>query len=54
LEPGKRTGEYRVGGDHVLRDAGGKSAISMEDFAVAAMDEAETPQHHHAQFTVAY
>jgi len=26
----------------------------MEDFAVAAMDEAETPQHHHAQFTVAY
>jgi putative NADH-flavin reductase len=52
--PGQRTGKFRLGGDHVVYDANGKSVISMEDFAIAAVDEAEKPQHIHAQFTVGY
>ncbi len=54
LEPGERTGQYRRGGDELLTDGVGVSAISMEDFAVALLDEAERPQHHRRRFTVAY
>ncbi|WP_431040648.1 NAD(P)-dependent oxidoreductase [Streptomyces sp. P1-3] len=54
LEPGERTGRYRLGGDELLVDAEGNSAISMEDLAVALLDEAERPRHHRARFTVAY
>ncbi|MEV7097529.1 NAD(P)H-binding protein [Amycolatopsis sp. NPDC051045] len=54
LEPGERTGHYRLGGDDLLADAGGRSAISMEDFAIALLDEAERPRHHRTRFTVAY
>ncbi|MGN9844529.1 NAD(P)-dependent oxidoreductase [Nonomuraea sp. H19] len=54
LEPGERTGGYRVGGEELLLDAAGRSAISMEDLAVALLDEAERPRHRQARFTVAY
>ena len=54
LEPGERTGQYRRGGDELLTDEAGVSAISMEDFAVTLLDEAEQPQHHRRRFTVAY
>ncbi|MET9246042.1 NAD(P)H-binding protein [Nonomuraea sp. NPDC003709] len=54
LEPGERTGRYRLGGDELLVDAEGRSAISMEDFAVALLDEAEHPRHHRARFTIGY
>ncbi|MFC4120899.1 NAD(P)-dependent oxidoreductase [Nonomuraea zeae] len=54
LEPGERTGNYRLGADDLLTDAAGRSAISMEDFAVALLDEAERPRHHRVRFTVAY
>ncbi|MEV6878532.1 NAD(P)H-binding protein [Amycolatopsis sp. NPDC051128] len=53
LEPGERTGHYRLGGDELIVDAEGRSAISMEDFAVALLDEAERPRHHRTRFTVA-
>ncbi len=53
LEPGERTGHYRLGGDELLVDSDGRSAISMEDFAVALLDEAERPRHHRTRFTVA-
>lgn len=53
LTPGIRTGRYRLGSDVLLLDADGNSAISMEDFAVALIDEAATPQHKNARFTVA-
>ncbi|MCO1576075.1 NAD(P)H-binding protein [Crossiella sp. SN42] len=53
LEPGVRTGRYRVGKDELLVDERGESAISMEDFAVALLDEAERPRHR-GRFTVAY
>jgi putative NADH-flavin reductase len=54
LEPGERTGSYRLGRDELLADAAGNSTISIEDFAVALLDEAERPQHHRTRFTVAY
>ncbi|MEV4050384.1 NAD(P)H-binding protein [Amycolatopsis sp. NPDC049688] len=53
LEPGERTGRYRLGGDDLLVDADGRSAISMEDFAVALLDEVERPRHHRTRFTAA-
>lgn len=54
LQPGKRTGKYRLGTDDLLVDAEGKSTISIEDLAVALLDEAEHPHHHRTRFTVAY
>ncbi|WP_328335274.1 NAD(P)H-binding protein [Kribbella sp. NBC_00382] len=54
LEPGVRTGQYRVGRDELLVAPGGASYISMEDFAVALIDEIEHPQHHRTRFTVGY
>ncbi|GAA0930872.1 NAD(P)-dependent oxidoreductase [Nonomuraea longicatena] len=54
LMPGERTGRYQVGADELLFDAAGHSAISMEDFAVALLDEAEHPRHHRTRFTVAH
>ncbi|WP_308418728.1 NAD(P)-dependent oxidoreductase [Leeia aquatica] len=54
LVPGERTGKYRVGKDDLLIDADGKSHISLEDYAVAMLDEAEKPQHHRERFTVGY
>ncbi|HEX5598733.1 MAG TPA: NAD(P)H-binding protein [Micromonosporaceae bacterium] len=54
LEPGERTGAYRLGADELLVDGEGNSRISMEDLAVALLDEAEQPKHHRTRFTVAY
>jgi len=54
MRPGERTGVFRVGGSVVVRDAEGNSRISMEDFAVATVDELENPQHVGVQMTVAY
>ncbi|GAA2639209.1 NAD(P)H-binding protein [Actinomadura fulvescens] len=54
LEPGERTGTYRLGTDELLVDAHGESRISIEDLAVALLDEAEHPTHHQTRFTVAY
>ncbi|WP_260479022.1 NAD(P)-dependent oxidoreductase [Kibdelosporangium aridum] len=54
LEPGVRTGKYRVGKDEALVNAEGWSFISMEDLAVAVLDELEQPRHHRTRFTVGY
>ena len=54
ITPGRRTGVFRVGSDEILIDDKGESQISMEDYAVAVINEAETPQHHRKRFTVAY
>ncbi|NUS45862.1 MAG: NAD(P)H-binding protein [Mycobacteriaceae bacterium] len=43
LEPGRRTGTYRRGGDTLITEADGESRISAEDFAVAILDELENP-----------
>jgi putative NADH-flavin reductase len=52
--PGERTGRFRLGGDRLLTDAAGKSHISMEDFAIAMIDELERPAHSRRRFTVGY
>ena len=52
--PGERTGRFRLGGNELLVDATGKSRISMEDFAIAFVDELEHPKHNRQRFTVGY
>jgi putative NADH-flavin reductase len=52
--PGPRTGKYRVGKDQPVTDDEGESQISVEDLAVAIVDEVETPHHVRARFTVGY
>ncbi len=54
LEPGERTGKFRLGGDELILDADGNSTISIEDLSVVLLDEAERPQHHQTMFTAAY
>jgi len=54
FKPGKRTGTYRIGGDQMLEDKKGKSRISMEDFAVALIDEVENARYVGQRFSVAY
>jgi uncharacterized protein len=54
FEPGKRTGKFRLGQDQLLTAPDGKSSISMEDFAIALVDELEQPQHRGQRFTVGY
>jgi putative NADH-flavin reductase len=51
---GERFDNYRLGTDELLVDAEGVSKISMEDAAVALLDEAERPKHHRIRFTAAY
>lgn len=54
LKPGQRTGKFRLGSDQLLVDAAGKSQISVQDYAVAMIDELEHPAHVHQRFTVGY
>jgi hypothetical protein len=54
LFPGERTGKFRLGTDQLLVDANGQSRISVQDYAVAMLDELEKPQHIHQRFTVGY
>ncbi|UJP10439.1 NAD(P)H-binding protein [Microbacterium sp. KUDC0406] len=51
---GERTGAYRDGGDVLVRAEDGTSTISGADFAVAIVDEIETPKHRRERFTVGY
>ena len=51
---GKRTGKFRLGKDEMIVDSEGKSTISVEDYAVAMLDEAENPAHHRERFTIGY
>jgi putative NADH-flavin reductase len=52
--PGERTTHFRLGTDDLLVDGDGKSWISMEDFAIALVDELERPAHPRQRFTVGY
>ena len=54
LQPGERTGKFRIGGDQLLVDAQGNSRISLEDLALALVDELESPKHSRQRFTVGY
>ncbi|MGE0152001.1 MAG: NAD(P)-dependent oxidoreductase [Reyranellaceae bacterium] len=50
---GKRTSQFRLGGDQLLTGPDG-SSISFEDYAVALVDELEQPRHSRRRFTVGY
>ncbi|SDY49338.1 hypothetical protein SAMN04515617_11550 [Collimonas sp. OK242] len=52
--PGERSGKFRIGRDQLLADEKGQSQISMEDYAIALLDEIEQPKHLRQRFTVAY
>ncbi|TWC05341.1 hypothetical protein FBZ93_103355 [Bradyrhizobium macuxiense] len=54
IEPGVRTGKFRLGGDSLIRDEQGKSWVSFEDYAVALVDELEKPAHERSRFTIGY
>ena len=43
IEPGERTGKFRLGGD-VIFDSNNKNSISFEDYAIALVDELEKPE----------
>ena len=51
---GIRTGKYRIGSNQPVFDQEGESKISVEDFAVALLDEVEKNQFIKQSFTVAY
>ena len=52
--PGERSGRYRIGGDQLLTDERGDSRISVEDYAAAMIDEAESGTHLRQRICVAY
>lgn len=55
LTAGERTARFRLGKDDLLVDeATGQSHISIQDYAVAMIDELERPRHHRERFTVGY
>lgn len=54
IAPGQRTGKFRLGVDQLLVSVGGQSEISVEDYAVAMLDELERPQNRRRRFTVGY
>ncbi|MBN3789184.1 NAD(P)H-binding protein [Burkholderia sp. Ac-20353] len=54
IEPGVRTGKFRLGGDDLIKDEQGRSWVSFEDYAIALVDELEKPAHERARFTIGY
>jgi putative NADH-flavin reductase len=54
LERGVHTGKFRLSADRLLTDENGDSRISVEDYAVALVDEIERATHIRQRFTVAY
>ena len=54
-EKGERTAKFRLGKDDLIVDpATGTSHISVQDYAVAMVDELEKPAHHKERFTIGY
>lgn len=54
LQPGERSGQFRLGGDQLLMNGEAPASISVADLAVAIVDELEQPQHMRQRFTVGY
>jgi putative NADH-flavin reductase len=54
LEPGARSGRFRIGGDQLLMSGEHPARISVADLAVAIVDELEQPRHIRQRFTVGY
>ena len=54
IHQGTRTGKFRLGKDDLVVDKAGASKISVQDYAVAMIDELEKPAHHRERFTIGY
>lgn len=54
LTTGIRTGKFRLGKDDLIVDEKGESFISVEDYAMAMVDELEQENHHKERFTIGY
>lgn len=54
LTTGVRTGKFRLGKDDLIVDEKGDSFISVEDYAMAMVDELEQENHHQERFTIGY
>ena len=54
IQPGERTGKFRLGGDDLIKDDQGNSSVSFEDYAIALVDELEKPAHERSRFTIGY
>jgi len=51
---GERTGKFRLGQDELLVSSEGRSWITFADYAIAMLDEVETPKHSRQRFAVGY
>ncbi|RDC62480.1 NAD(P)-dependent oxidoreductase [Adhaeribacter pallidiroseus] len=51
---GERRGTYRLGLENPVYDENNRSVISVEDMAIAIVDELENPKHIRLRFTVGY
>ena len=51
--PGERTGKFRLDTDTLVATEAG-SSCSMEDYAVALVDELENPRYERQRFTIGY
>jgi len=51
---GERTGKFRIGKDDLLVSSAGRSWITFADYAIAMLDEVETPKHSRQRFAVGY
>jgi len=54
IAPGERTGKFQVGADQLLINKQGESRISVEDYAIAFLNEVEQPNYIHHRMTIAY
>jgi putative NADH-flavin reductase len=54
FEPGTRTGKFRLGADDLITAANGESRISMEDYAIAMVDELEKGGNRRKRVSVGY
>jgi uncharacterized protein len=52
--PGERTGKFRLGKNDLIANEQGDSRISLEDYAIALVDELEEPKNEFARFTIGY
>jgi putative NADH-flavin reductase len=54
FEAGERTGKFRLGTTNLIANEKGDSRISFEDYAIALVDEIETPAHERGQLSIGY
>lgn len=54
LVPGSRTGRFRLGKDYLIFNDKGESVISVQDYAVAMLNEVEKQDYHKERFTIGY